>query len=530
MAEYSHVRLSAFMSAFDRPSNGPQTTTDQAQNAIPISCCNSHFILQSAVFPISKPCASRVPKQHLATYQISSYGEIENRVFFATSCCRDHAYLRGNIWYLYYFEGGKRKRPRVGSDKEVARRMAAQTNAQLEVGAPAPLSFEPITILELRNRWLHYHEHVLRSSVATVKRYRAATAHFVTFVHETGAPKHVASFSAAHVEVFAAYLRHIKVAPNGHRNSTKRPLRDKGVRFILEACRALFSYAAKRRHLPPYTDNPFSAIQIDRIPVDDAKPFQDITPDQERAFLSQCDDWQFPVFLTMFLTGVRPGELRHLLIPEDLDLDEGYLFIRNKADLGWQVKTRNERTIPLVSELVEVLRVVAGERRTGPVFMRRRFSNASLPILSGMGFDELQAELEARIHQHSIALGESLSREQIQRTADRLWSDMGAVRTDRMRTEYMRLTKSIGLPFLTAPKTLRHLFATALQDANVDPLIRNQLMGHVSANDSRGGGLATTSVYTHSRPETVRRQLEEALRRRPAVACAREWVAKRSYT
>ncbi len=231
------------------------------------------------------------------------------------------AYLRGNIWYLNYFEGGKRKRPRVGSDKEVARRMAAHTNAQLEVGAPAPLSFEPITIHELRNRWLHYHEHVLRSSVATIKRYRAATAHLVNFIRETGAPKQASSFAAAHVEAFASYLRHIHVAPNGHPNSAKRPLRDKGVRYILEVCRGMFSYAAKRRHLPPYTDNPFSAIQIDRIPVDDAKPFQDITPDQERAFLSQCDDWQFPVFLTMFLTGVRPGVLPQVFITEDIDLD-----------------------------------------------------------------------------------------------------------------------------------------------------------------------------------------------------------------
>lgn len=41
----------------------------------------------------------------------------------------------------------------------------------------------------------------------------------------------------------------------------------------------------------------------------------------------------------------------------------------------------------------------------------------------------------------------------------------------------MLLKKAIGLPETTAPKTLRHTFATALKDANVDPLIRNELMG-----------------------------------------------------
>ena len=66
---------------------------------------------------------------------------------------------------------------------------------------------------------------------------------------------------------------------------------------------------------------------------------------------------------------------------------------------------------------------------------------------------------------------------------------MGIVETDRIRTEYMRLTKAIGQPELTAPKSLRHLFATALQDANVDPLIRNELMGHADANATGGNSL-----------------------------------------
>ena len=41
------------------------------------------------------------------------------------------AYLRGRVWYLQYHEHGVRRRPRVGPDREAARRLAAQTNAQL---------------------------------------------------------------------------------------------------------------------------------------------------------------------------------------------------------------------------------------------------------------------------------------------------------------------------------------------------------------------------------------------------------------
>src|SRR5207244_2750029 len=101
-----------------------------------------------------------------------------------------------------------------------------------------------------------------------------------------------------------------------------------------ETCRALFNYAAKRRHLSPYAENPFSTIEIDRIPVENAKPIVLLTVEQERQFLEACDGWQFPIFLTLMLTGLRPGELTHLLLPDDLDLDAAILRVRNKAKLG----------------------------------------------------------------------------------------------------------------------------------------------------------------------------------------------------
>lgn len=85
----------------------------------------------------------------------------------------------------------------------------------------------------------------------------------------------------------------------------------------------------------------------------------------------------------------------------------------------------------------------------------------------------------------------------------------------------------MGLPAFTCPKVFRHLFATSLQDANVDPLIRNQLMGHAppQGGGKASGALGMTAVYTHSRPETVRRQLTQALEPRAALAALRRVLA-----
>src|SRR5206468_3471709 len=125
------------------------------------------------------------------------------------------------------------RRPRVGTDREAARLLAAQTNAQLEAGAPAVLSFEPIGIAELRGRWLQHHEQVLRSSVATINRYRTATDHLLGFVGDKSV-RMASNFHVRHAEEFVHHLRAIRVASNGHPHSAKRPLLDKGIKYILE--------------------------------------------------------------------------------------------------------------------------------------------------------------------------------------------------------------------------------------------------------------------------------------------------------
>lgn len=257
--------------------------------------------------------------------------------------------------------------------------MAAQINGQLAVGAPAALSFEPITIPDLRQRWLDHHELLLRSSVQTIRRYRAATEHLLRF-QAIRPIRHASHFLVTHAEPFVGYLRSIEVSSNGHKNTTVRPLLDKGIRYILECCLSLITFAAKRRHLPPYADNPFATLEIDRIPIERVRPIDLFSPDQEQAFVERCDDWQFPLFLILMFTGIRPGEACHLLLPDDLELEEGIIRVRNKRELGWQVKTRNEQELPLIPVLASVLRVWLGERRHGPFFRRRGWEERRCPF------------------------------------------------------------------------------------------------------------------------------------------------------
>jgi integrase len=267
-------------------------------------------------------------------------------------------YLHHGGWWLYYRERGRAVRRQVAEKKDDAERIAAQVNSQVTNGSPTLLSFDPISVADLRQQFLDYHEHVLRSSLATVDRYRAATQHLESFVSQIPRQPRL---HEVRPDAFAVYLRKLEVAPNGHKHSARRKLRDKGIRYVLQTCRSMYNFALKRRHLPPYVSNPFSELPLERFKIQDAKPIFVFNEAMELAFFKAASYWGFPIHFTLAKTGLRIGELTHLLI-EDLDLGGGWLHIRNKTDLGWRIKTGQERAVPLLPEVTAVLRLVIGSR------------------------------------------------------------------------------------------------------------------------------------------------------------------------
>lgn len=406
-------------------------------------------------------------------------------------------YTHHGAWWVYYREGNRPVRRRVGDTAEEAARHAVQVKSQLEAGAPAALSFQPLSVAVLRRRFLAHHENVLGSSIATVRRYDAASRYLERFTNGTDVRAHEVC-----VDDFIAYLRSVRIAPNGHQHTPRRALRDKGRRFILEVCRSLYGFAAKKRHLPPYAENPFLGLNQRRVRVQDAKPVFVFDARSELAFLQHADDWAFPINLTLAKTGMRPGELAHLLI-EDVDLEQGWLHVRNKAELDWRIKTGSERKIPLVAEMVAVLRRVIADRLAGLVFVRK---GRQCPRLVGMTRARLAKSLERQAAERERELGEPLSRRDFARVARRVWQDAGAIKADLIRNSFIRITKQIGLAEATCPKSWRHTFATLLQEANVDPLVRQITLGH-SPGFGRQQVLGMTAVYTHTRPETQRAQI-----------------------
>ena len=432
-------------------------------------------------------------------------------------------YFHHGAWWVYYLDGERQVRRRTGPDEQVAEQLAAQVNAQLATAAPTMFSFTPVTVPELRQEFLDHHEHVLRSSVATIRRYRTALHHLEDFAARSRGPVQAHQVDA---ERFVRYLRSIDVAPNGHKNAARRKLRDKGVLFILEVCHNLYTYAGKRRHLPPYSENPFRALAGSRFRIEDAKRIFVFDASTELAFLKAARPWEVPIFFALAKTGARSGELIHLLI-EDVDLAGGWMHIRDKPDLGWRIKTRRDRSIPLADELVTVLQHVIGTRQAGPVFIRERFATERAP-LGGATRQRMAQVLARRIDQAERQPGQVIDRAAKAAIARGVWRDVGAVKADRIRLVFIRAAKAAGLMEATCPKSFRHSFATLLQDANVDLLIRQITLGHASTGTA-GDALGMTSIYTHSRPETQRQEILRAVNLWPnSLQFARQWLQQAS--
>jgi integrase len=425
-------------------------------------------------------------------------------------------YEHHGAWWVYYRDDAGPHRRKVAATRDQAEQVAARVNAQLASNEPTLLTFTPIGVAELRRQFLDYHEHVLHSSVGTLRRYRSATQHLEDFARTLPRPPQAHEVRA---EAFAVYLRRIEVAPNGHRNAARRRLLTKGVRYVLETCRAMYTYAVKRRHLPPYAGNPFSELPLDKMKIEDAKPIFVFAADTELKFLRACPAWGFPIHFTLAKTGLRVGELVHLLI-EEVDLAGGCLHVRNKVELGWRVKTGQERVVPLLPEVVAVIRGEIGRRACGPVFLREKFHARKAAVTGD------RREMAKGLRDLRAAEGRPLTRAEEDALAKRLWWDAGVVKADKIRQVFGRVTAAIGHPESTCPKSWRHTFATLLQDANVDPLIRQQVMGHKAAG---GPGLGMTANYTHTRPVTCKEQVERAVRRWPgSLAYADTWVRERT--
>jgi integrase len=183
-----------------------------------------------------------------------------------------------------------------------------------------------------------------------------------------------------------------------------------------------------------------------------------------------------------------------------------------------------------VPELAHLLRqIVIHGRTSGPLFLRMRLMNASSnlrsPPLLACTRARLGAEVRRRVEEARHGASRVLTRAEEARVQADVWRDAGAIDAERVRTTFIRTCRGIGIE-ASCPKSWRHTFATLLQQANVELLVRQETLGHKSASADRSP-LGMTAHYTHTTPDLQRSEIARALALRPtSLQLAREFVAR----
>lgn len=428
-------------------------------------------------------------------------------------------YKRGGRYWLYWRQHGRTRRDAVGRQKKEAVRRATEIDSQMSYGLPSLFGFEKTTVAKLIPRWLEYHDLVARSSVNSIKHYRSCARHLLNFLEKDCPLITVDQFSPGQAEDFVKYLRRTKISPNGKPGARKRLMSDRNIINVLQVCRNVFNYALRRRHLPPYSQNPFHSVKVEKMAGAGIRRMRLFTLEEETEFLETCDDWEFPVSFTAAFTGMRPGELMHLLI-EDVSFGEKLLYIRNRPELGWLTKTRRERQVYIFDELAAALKRAINGRRRGVLFLNRYVTRGDREVpLLGWGERDLEVEFARRIEEYRSSNGGE-NREKEAPLAKRLWADMGAMNGNEYRRTFARIAARIGRPDVTKPHIWRHAMASVMQMGDMDPLMRQEILGHAS--------LETTRLYTHPNVETMGMQMGKVLAiRTDSLEAARKRLAKR---
>ncbi len=322
---------------------------------------------------------------------------------------------------------------------------------------------------------------------ATVRRYGAALAHYRAFCAEPEIRKafpHAAGINREFRLRLSAFLANRRVAPNGSRNSTARPM--KGQAFILDTVRAMLEWAAdpdRGNLLPDGYRNPFLRRGEPRALFrGDPLSEPDISLPMAIDLVQACDRYQLLLFAPVLLFGLRAAEPCFLFREY---LDAGWLRVPCNLDLAYRTKGRRDKRFPLIEDL-HPLWDALGRGGSGLLFLRRGVQEGSEPApLLGRPLVDLVAEFRRRCE--AMPGPGAAQRQQIR---DAVFHDAGGTRYDHVQHEFDVLARRLGWPATATLKDLRHLFATTLGNSAMSEAYRRYLMG-------QNPGKAAVVAYTH---------------------------------
>jgi len=260
-------------------------------------------------------------------------------------------YKRGKVWYITYYQDGKRYRRSIGRDKKKAEAVLKEVEYKLSKGIQ--VSERKIKLDDYVNEFLDYIK--ARNQPKTHFNYSIALDHFRKYLKQKEGVKYLSDVNMGMIDRYISYRLN---SPSPKRKN--RPIDKSTVNTEIKAIKRFFNRAVELNYL---ITSPAKNVKLLRSVKKTPRFFSET---EIEMILRTCkDEWVRNVYLTLLYTGMRIGELANLEW-EDVDFEKRVIRIRVKDH--WAPKGREEREIPMHDVVFYIL--LNTERKSRWVFTK----------------------------------------------------------------------------------------------------------------------------------------------------------------
>ena len=404
---------------------------------------------------------------------------------------------------LNWFESGRNRKRTMLGDKFTAVAEADRINHRLSCLGWSGLEGRQVSLPLLLDR---YFEHLEERSDAgeistrTAARYKNALRYLHRFAEEN---VDISQAAAGKVDDhfvlgFKAYLRSLKIHPNGHRNTQPKPFSESGIRFVMSVARSAWHWALQHNPplLPEGACNPFRG-HVGPRPAKDLVTQPALNVGDIVSLIEVADIYQLILLMPLTLYGLRAGEPCYIMV-EDWNRKEQFLTVSCVPDLEYKTKGRIAKSFPVPPIFDRLLTLATAGRCGGPLLPGRvHFEDKKV-------ISPLLATKQQMIDEYRRRINGDRSARQRLKALEGLFREAGAVTYDQLSREFQKMACRANLPTSPTLKSLRHHFAAALEKANISYFTRKYFMGHRVRRDP-------LAIYTTTDLEGIRLEFDRLL-------------------
>ncbi len=273
-----------------------------------------------------------------------------------------------------------------------------------------------------------------------------------------------------------SHLMQSPIRRNGKPGAAPQAMSVTTVRLCLETLRTLFHWAKRPeiRKLPADFLQPITPEILGPIAVKSPVRPIPLTLEQRIDLVHAMDEWQLRHVAILFVIPSRFEDVAGALI-SDFDLNRLTWMIGTRFGGADYTKGKTEVRMPLPAILGRLLSANIGDRKDGPMFLRRRYKTCET---------ELSREaIEARLN-HLLLAGQDASQATPQGrklACRRLLAELGAVSTDEISGNIERLYAQQGITGVR-PYDVRHSATTDMYAAGLTHLALRYLTLHAASD------------------------------------------------